>query len=141
MLASVVLVLLPLTGCGDPIKSYCSDLQGHRKELAAMTETASPTGLINHLQMLQDLAKHAPSDLTDEWQTLINAVVDLKKAVADSGHKPSDFDDDTMPGDISETKKKAIRDAATRLGSDDVVRAGQGIEQQARDVCKVNIGI
>jgi hypothetical protein len=34
-----------------------------------------------------------------------------------------------------------VADAANQLGTDDVVAAATGIEQQARDVCKVNFGL
>ncbi len=32
-------------------------------------------------------------------------------------------------------------DAADQLSSDDVVAAASGIEQEARDVCKINLGL
>jgi hypothetical protein len=42
---------------------------------------------------------------------------------------------------VSKAELQRIRAAATELASPDVVKAASGIEQQARDVCKVNIGL
>ena len=37
--------------------------------------------------------------------------------------------------------RAAVAGAVQQVSSDDVVQAASGIEQQARDVCKVNLGL
>ena len=55
--------------------------------------------------------------------------------------KASDFKGGKPPAGLSPADKQAIADAAYRISSDDVVASASGIEQQARDVCKVNLGL
>ena len=44
-------------------------------------------------------------------------------------------------GNQSPADQRAIIAAADQLSSDDVVAAAAGIEQEARDVCKINLGL
>ena len=132
-------VLLPLTGCGGG--GYCSDLKEHRKEIAEMTASGSPSALLDGLPMLRDLAEDSPDDLADEWQTLVRALDGLDDAIREAGVEPADFQDGKPPAGLSASDQKAIADAAGQIGADEVVQATSGIEQQARDVCKVNLGL
>ena len=135
-------LLVPLAGCGEnSIESYCSEVSAHREELAEMVESTSASALLSHLPMLHDLAESAPEDIADEWQVFNGALDDLDQAISDAGVKPSDFEDGKPPAGLSAAERKAITDAAGQIRSDDVVQAATGIEQQARDVCKVNFGV
>lgn len=62
-------------------------------------------------------------------------------APRDAGVKPSQFKDGKPPAGLSASDQKAVAEAANRLGTDDVVASVTGIEQRARDVCKVNLGL
>ena len=135
----VAALLLPLSGCGG--QSYCDALQQQRKEIAEMTGSGSPSALLDGLPMLRDLAEKAPEDLADEWQTLIGALDGLDDAIREAGVKPADFEDGKPPAGLSAADQKAITDAANQIGTDGVVQASAGIEQQARDVCKLNLGL
>jgi hypothetical protein len=140
--ALALALLVPLAGCGgNSIDDYCSDLSAHRKEMAEMIDSTSPAALLSHLPMLHDLADKAPEDLADEWQVLVGALDDLDKAIKAAGVKASDFKDGKPPAGLSDADQKAIRDAATQIRTEEVVSASAGIEQQGRDVCKVNLGI
>ena len=142
VLALLVALLLPLAACGgDESASYCSDLQKDRKEIADMLESGSPSALLGNLPMLHDLADKSPRDLVDEWQTFLGALDGLDKAIEDAGVEPEDFKDGKPPDRLSAADRKAITDAANQIGTEEVVRAASGIEQQARDVCKINLGI
>ncbi len=135
-------LLLTLTGCGQSrIESYCSDLSAHRREMADMIDSSSSTALLGHLSMLHDLADKAPEDLTDEWQTFVGALDNLDAAIRDAGLEPSDFHDGKPPDSLGAGPRKSIADAADQVRAEDVVRAAGGIEQQARDVCKINLGL
>jgi hypothetical protein len=139
--ALALAALLPLTGCGDPEANYCSDLEKSRKQLAEMVESGSASALISNLPLLRDLADAAPSDVADEWQTFLGALDGLADTLREADVKPSEFKGGKAPAGLSAAERKAVTDAANQLGSDDVVAAAGGIEQQARDVCKVNFGL
>ena len=142
VLGLVVAMLLALGGCGgSTVDDYCKDLGENRKQMADMVASQSPTALLSHLPMLRDLAEKAPSDLQDEWQTFLDAVEGLDKAIDRAGVKASDFKDGQPPAGLSETDRKAVADAAGEIRTDEVVQAAAGIEQQARDVCKINFGL
>ena len=140
---SVLLVVLAsVSGCGqDPIDAYCSDLGAHRKQIADMLDSTSPDALFARLGLMKGLAEKAPSDLQDEWQTFLDAVEGLHDALRHAGVEPSDFVDGKPPEGLAPADQKAIIDAADQLSSDDVVQAASGIEQEARDVCKINLGL
>lgn len=135
-------LLLPVAGCGsDPVKDYCAAVESHRTDFADMLGGSDPTTLLTHRAMLGDLADRAPDDLTDEWQVFLDAVDGLSAAIKASGAKASDFAAGKVPAGLSAADRAAVRDAATRLADQETVAAVQGIDQQARDVCKVNLGM
>jgi hypothetical protein len=135
-----VALLFALTGCGDKTDSYCGALEKDRKQIADILGSGSPSALLGNLPLFHDLADKAPDDLTDEWQTFVSALDGLDDAIRRAGVKPSDFKGGKPPAGLSDGDKKAIADAAGQIDTD-VADATKGIEQQARDVCKVNLGL
>lgn len=139
--ALALAVLLPLSGCGEQGADYCSDLEQSRRQLADMVESGSASALLGNLPLLRKLADAAPSDVADEWQTFLGALDGLADTLREVGVKPSQFTDGKPPSGLDAADRQAVSDAANQLGTDDVVAAATGIEQQARDVCKVNLGL
>ncbi|MCW2836745.1 MAG: hypothetical protein JWQ15_859 [Marmoricola sp.] len=139
--ALVSTLLVALAGCGAPGGDYCSALEAGNQQIADMVGSGSPSALLSNLPLLRDLAEKAPSDLTDEWQVFIGALEALDGALDDAGVKPSDFKDGKPPAGLAAADRKLIADAAGQIGTEDVVAAVSGIEQQGRDVCKVNLGL
>ena len=141
VLASALL-LVPLTGCGEnSIDAYCTQLRGDRAKIADMVDSDSPSPLLSNLTLLHDLADRAPTDVADEWQTFLAALDALQKTLEDVGVTASEFVGGRPPSGLSATDRRAVSDAVAQLGTDDVLGAADGIEQQARDVCKVNFGL
>lgn len=138
--AGVVLAVGLLSGCGDDGAAYCTQLQADQEELAEMSENPA-SGLVNNLPRLRNLADKAPDDLVDEWQTLINAVEQLDTALDEADVDPDDYRDGKPPKGLSAADQKAIGEAGAVLASEEVVVAAGGIEQQARDVCKLQMGL
>lgn len=129
-----------LLGQGDSPAAYCHTLSADRKAFADMLAADSPTALVQRLPMLAGLAAQAPPDLADEWQVFLSAVKGLQSALRHAGVRPSAFVDGQPPKGVTPAQDAAIRRAANALSSPDTVSAAQGIEQQARDVCKINLG-
>ena len=135
-------VLLSLSaGCGDPEKAYCGALSADQRMFAEMQDDTSGLGLLRHRTELHDLASKAPDDLADEWQTFLGAIDAFAGTLHDAGVKPEDFVDGQAPAGLSEDTRNRIAQAANELSSDDVVTAANGIEQQAKDVCKLQLGL
>ena len=134
--------LLPLTGCGEnSVDAYCSRLDADRPRIAAMLDSDSPSPLLASRSFLHDLADAAPPDVADEWQTFLAALDGLQKALDRAGVKPSQFVGGKPPASLGSAQRTGIADAVAQLGTDDTLAAASGIEQQARDVCKVNFGL
>ena len=137
--AAALAVLVPVGGCGDPVQAYCGSLRDNRVTLSRMINSGSPTALIDNLTLLKDIAGRAPSDLTDEWQAFISAIENLDQALHDADVAPSAYHDGKAPAGISRAARKEIADAASQLASPQVVSAADGIVQEARDVCHLDL--
>lgn len=133
LLLAGLLATVLLTGCGDAEESareaYCSALRDKLEVFGEMANSQDPTALMKRLSTLEDLGKQAPADLADEWQVFLNAVRDLDQAVREAK---------TQPG---AAQPKAVKDAADQLASEEVVGAANSIEQHARDVCHLQLGL
>ena len=139
--AVAALLLCPaLSGCASQREKYCSALRDDQRQLSAILSSSDPGGLITGLPTLEQLGAKAPDDLTDEWQTFLNAVKGLRDALADADVKPSEYKDG-LPASVIGAKRQAVVGAADTLASADVLDAANGIETQARDVCSLDIGL
>jgi hypothetical protein len=139
-LAAVVLAL-SLQACGDQEKSYCSALSSDQKTFAEMQEDSTGVGLLTRRTMLHSLADKAPDDLTDEWQTFLGALDAFATTLHDVGVKPTEFVDGQPPARLSAADRARVAQGASELSDADVVEAANGIEQQAKDVCKLQLGL
>jgi hypothetical protein len=137
----VAVLLLGAAGCGDPEKDYCAALKGDQEMFAEMQDDTSGLALLKHRDALHRLAEQAPDDLTDEWQTFLGAVDAFSRTLDDVGVRPDAFKDGQPPAGLSAADRTLIANAASELSSADVVEAANGIEQHAKDVCKLQLGL
>jgi hypothetical protein len=140
-LVTAAALLLPLSGCGSDEKAYCDALKSDQELFAEMQDDTSGLGLLKHRTTLHALAEKAPDDLTDEWQTFLGALDAFAGTLHDIGVAPGDFVDGKPPATLSADDRTRIADAANELSSADVVEAADGIEQHAKDVCKLQLGL
>jgi hypothetical protein len=143
-LAGLVLCLGTLSGCGgEPsVEDYCEQLQGERERIAEMVSSNDPGSLLGeNLELFEDLGAQSPRDLQGEWDTLLGALRALDDALTDAGVEADDFADGAPPEGLDDDQVAAVEEAVRRVQSEDVVSAASGIETQARDVCKVNLGL
>ncbi|WP_188778208.1 hypothetical protein [Marmoricola endophyticus] len=129
-----------VAGCGDPGEAYCDQLRSDQAALGEIVNATTPGALLTGLPTLRQVGAKAPEDLTDEWQTFLNAVEGLDDAVHAAGLRPGEVRG-SLPTTLSADDRAAITGAADVLASSAVTEAADGIETQARDVCKVNIGL
>lgn len=134
-------LLLSLQACGDDEKSYCSALSGDQKVFSEMQDDTSGVALLQHRSTLHSLAEKAPDDLNDEWQTFLGALDAFAKTLHDVGVSPGDFVGGQPPAGLSAADRARVADAASELSDADVVEAANGIEQHAKDVCKLQLGL
>jgi hypothetical protein len=137
----LLLLLLAPTACGDQEKDYCTALESDQTMFAEMAEDTDGLALLQHRTRLHALAEKAPDDLDDEWQTFLGAIDGFSSTLADLDVTPDEFVDGRPPSGLSAADRTRIADAASELSSQDVVEAANGIEQQAKDVCKLQLGL
>jgi hypothetical protein len=140
--AAVLLLALPLTGCASEQEKYCSALEDEQQTLAGLSADAGNPGrgdLARMIDVFERLQEKAPDDMVDEWDTYVTALKGLQTALDDAGADESMFTDGKRPAGMSKDDYASISAAAVELRSTRVVQAAAGIENQARDVCKVDL--
>jgi hypothetical protein len=143
-LVAVVLVLASLTACASDTDSYCAELEKQKETLADLANRSDRPGedvLTGTLDVWRDLRDEAPADIADEWSTLVFALEGLVEAFDDAGTTPEEFDPASPPEGVGKAEVKRLEDAAAELASGRVTAAGESVQQHARDVCKVDLGL
>jgi hypothetical protein len=129
-------MLVPLlVACGDEKDGYCDAVAEHQEHLSEIVGSGEPDAMLQALDVFQDLQDQAPSDITDEWQQVVGSVEALQGALDDAGVDGATYDRDHPPSDVTAEQKKAIDDAASRVGGAETLQAIKDLDQQARDVC------
>jgi len=133
-------LLVGAAGCSespeDRRETYCAQVKKDSAGLSTGVAEGGPGAFLSVLPTLEGLAKKAPSDLKDEWQTLLNALHGLRDALDNTGLEPADIRDGSLPEGLPRADRKRVREAASVLTTPEVVAATQGIEQHALDICK-----
>jgi hypothetical protein len=147
--AAAALGLCLLTACGDDdggkagggSGDYCKDLKAAKKEVDAL-KGGDFSDLQKTTDAMHKLADEAPSEIKDDWSTLVDGVdklVDaLKKAGLDdsdmatlqSGQIPDGVDMDALQGLMTEIQS---------LDTDEFQKAGDNINKHAKDKCGVDL--
>ena len=132
---------LLLGGCSDG-GDYCQTLKDEQKTLTDLSKKASPKGgtdvLTPTLDAFERLRAAAPEELQDEWETLVVAYQALADAVQQAGIDPADYRPDHPPAGLSAKQADQLAAVASKLSSERVIEAADGIEQYAKDVCHVD---
>lgn len=139
-----LLLVTSLTACASETDSYCEDLQAQKQKLADLALESGKPGkdvLGQTLDVWRDLRDKAPGDIEDEWTTLVFALEGLVDAFHQAGTTPDKFNPASPPPGVSKQEAQNLRDAAAELASERVRKAGDAVEQHARDVCKVDLGL
>ncbi len=138
-LAVLAAVATLVVGCGeddDPFEAYCKEVKAQRESLSEDLAGGTATSLIEALPELERLQDKSPDDLEDEWATVTSRIGDLVEALEDAGVDPATYDRRKPPAGLTDDEKAAIDAAAQALATNEMKAALDGVEQQARDVCK-----
>ena len=135
-------------GCGDDADSrggsYCSTLKQEKKQLADLADQAGRPGtdvLTPTREALGRLRDAAPADLRDEWDTVYYAWSSMVDAVKEAGVDPADYRPGQTPAGVSAADARKLGEVAAELSSPRVVDASRGLEDQARQVCHVELRV
>lgn len=143
-LTLAVMLVIPLSGCASDVERYCAELEEQRSTLSDLAVRAGEPGsdvLGETLAVWRELRDQAPGDVSDEWSTLVFALEGLQEAFEAAGTSPGEYDPASPPSGVTEAEADRLQDAAAELASPRVAAAGEGIQQHARDVCKVDLGV
>ena len=137
-LAVLAAVSVPVVGCGDddPFEAYCKEVKAQRESLSEDLASDTGTSLIDALPEFEQLQDKSPDDLKDEWDTVTTRIGDLVEALEDAGVDPATYDHRKPPAGLTADEVDAIEAAARALATPEMKAALDGVEQQARDVCK-----
>ena len=125
----------------DTTGAYCDRISAQRNQLADIFSASDSSALVDNLGLFQSLAEGAPSDIAGSWTAFNTAIGSLKSAIAASGHSAQDFAGGEMPAGLTPQQRDAVRNAASTLTSPVTVAAAASIEQEVRDVCKIDLGM
>ncbi len=139
--AVVGLLAVLATGCASETDAYCGDLAERRDELTELAASPDVDALQETRDVLGGLRDSAPADIEDEWSTLVFAYETLVEAFDTAGTSPGEYDPENPPEGVTEGEARRIEGAAAELGSRRVLAAADGLEQHARDVCDVDLGL
>jgi broad specificity phosphatase PhoE len=150
VLTCLAVLAAPLSACGGgdgtdgADSAYCSTLKDERRTLERLADEAAQPGkdvLTPTLQALARLRKAAPEDLQDEWDTLYYAWSAMVDAVRRAGVDPADYRPGQTPDGVSAADSRRLAEVASQLSSGRVVDASRGVEDQARQVCGVELRV
>ena len=128
-----------LAGCADEQERYCGTLQEEKQTLTDLAGRTDDGVLEDTVEVLGELQEAAPGDIRDEWSTVVFAYEALAGAFEEAGVSPSQLEDGAAG--LSEQDRQRIEGAAAELRTPRVMEAADAIEQHARDVCKIDLGL
>jgi len=135
--------LVGVSGCGtdDPFAAYCDEVAAQQRPLTEALAQGAPTGLLAALPSFQALADQAPDDLVDEWAVVTQRLSTLQRALEAADVDPRTYNPQRPPSGVSDADRTAIETAAMGLVAPAMAAALDGVQQQARDVCKTPLSL
>ncbi|RNL79269.1 hypothetical protein [Nocardioides marmorisolisilvae] len=151
--ATAVLATGLITGCGSSSgggsgsssSDYCKDLKSSAAGIKAFTaDNATPdfAKVADFIDNAHGLAKKAPSDIKDDWATMVAAMDALTDALNEAGLKVEDIGTlmtGQLPAGADPSKLAGLTSKLQEIGSDKVQKAGAAIAKQAKDTCKIDL--
>lgn len=138
--ATAVLSAGVLTGCGGS-GDYCSSLEEAVDEFDTLDD-GDFAQFDEALETFRGLADEAPSEVEDQWDSLVGAIDELETAFDDAGVSFEDLDG-LESGDLPEgVDQEALMEALGSvgdLGAEELTEAGDDISEHAESECDVEL--
>ncbi len=148
--AALALLLALLAACGDDdeltvdggvvderFADYCKVVEEQQKPLTEALAKEGATGLLDALPSFRALREESPRDIADDWDLIVGRTQTLVDALEAADVDPATYDREQPPPGLSDEERTAIDAAANELATPATVAALEGVQQQARDVCKM----
>lgn len=148
--AAAALGLCLLTACGDDDGGkasggsggdYCSDLKAAKKQVDAL-KGGDFSELEKTTDAMHELADEAPSDIKDDWKTLVGGVDKVVDAMKKAGLDDSDIatlQSGQIPDGVDMSSLQGLIAEIQSLDTADFQKAGENISKQAKDKCGVDL--
>jgi hypothetical protein len=128
-------------GSDASTRQYCDALKSAQQEFSAIDSgDVTPANLNRILDRIHSLADQAPAQVADDWQKLDGAISQLQSGLGDLGLSFEDLSDPSKLSQVDPQKLQEFGQKMQQLGGRQFDRAGNAIEQHARQVCHLNLG-
>ena len=145
--AAAALGLSLLTACGDNGDSkagggdYCNDLKSAKKEVDAL-KGGDLKDIQKTVDTMHQLADEAPSEIKDDWKTLVDGVDKLVAALKKAGLDDADMatlQSGQIPDGVDMSALQELMTEIQALNTDAFQKAGDNINKHAKDKCGVDL--
>lgn len=141
VLAAVITVVVVTRGDDDRFADYCAEVQEQQAPITEAAALGAPQALLAALPSFERLSAEAPDDLVDEWAVVVQRITALRDAVDAAGIDAATYDPEHPPADLTTDDQARLTTAASGLLTLAMKDALDGVEQQARDVCKTPLSL
>lgn len=154
IIAGVLLAVSVLAGCGSSgnktatssgDKSYCDLIKSAKDEIKTFTGNSVPTDaqLNSFVQAAHDLAAKAPSEVSGDWQTVLDGLKTLTDALSAAGIKLDDFAKavaaGTPPAGMNSAQMMQLVTKLQSLSTSKFQDATKAIDDNAKSKCGVTL--
>jgi hypothetical protein len=146
--AAAALGLTLLTACGGDSGSdsagggdYCNDLKSAKKEVDAL-KGGDLKDIEKTVDTMHELADEAPSEVKDDWKTLVDGVDKLVAALKKAGLDDADMatlQSGQIPDGVDMSALQQLMTEIQSLNTDEFQKAGDNINKHAKDKCGVDL--
>jgi hypothetical protein len=143
--AALGLGLLTACGGGDSKASgggdYCKDIKAAKKEVDALGD-GDFSDLKKATDVMHELADEAPSEVKDDWKTLVEGVDKLMDALKKAGLDEDDMADlqsGKIPDGVDMDALQGLMTELQSLDTDQFEKASENIAKHAKDECGVDL--
>src|SRR5699024_1454568 len=130
-----------LAACGGGgTEAYCDDLEDANGTFRTM-DSGDFEDFDQVFPTVQKLADEAPDEVKDDWETLNDALQEMKSALEDAGIEPSDLSDlssGKLPDGVDQEKLMELPKKMQSLSSTEVQQASDSVAEHAKDTCDVD---
>jgi uncharacterized phage infection (PIP) family protein YhgE len=128
--------------------AYCKELKSASDDIAALQSGSPDFGkLEDTIETFHGLADAAPSEVEDDWDTLVTGFTKLQKTFEDAGVSMDDLatiNSGQIPEGMSQADLAALgpklQSAFTEDDQAELTTAGQNVEKHAKSECGIDLG-